>query len=156
MARAVAGAKKTPFAATGGFGGMACEPGRLANTDAASRALTLTLPADPAARRRVLAVVTPERGLLEVYSPYDDGTEAGDLTIPSTVISWAEARTRDRFAANTDLLTGLRPGRTEPEVLFLEAGRYRFALLDGIDADLLRTNRRAVTATAGCSFDWTP
>lgn len=158
LAQAVAGAKKVRFpAAVAGIGGMDCSPATLRGTDPASRAFTLTLPADAAARRHVLAVVTPERGLLEIYSPYEgDAAEAGDLLLPSQAISWAKARTQNRFAVSTDDLDGLRPGATTPEVLFLEPGRYRFALINGMDAALLKANGTAVKVTAACSVDWAP
>lgn len=112
LARAVAGAKKAPFpAGVAGIGGMTCSPGTLSGTSPESRALTLTLPADAAARRHVLAVVTPERGLLGIYSPYDNAAaKAGDLIVPSQAISWSKARTQHRFAVGTDDLDGLRRG----------------------------------------------
>lgn len=158
LTRAVAGANKLPFpAGVAAIGGMTCSPGTLSGSDPASRTFTVTLPADMAARRHVLAVVTPERGLLEIYSPYDDdAAEAGDLLVPSRAISWAKARTQTRFAVSTDDVDGLRRGRTMPEVLFLEPGRYRFALVNGIDAGLLTSNRTAVKVTAACSVDWAP
>lgn len=160
LARAVAGAKKAPFpAGVAGIGGMTCSPGTLSGTSPASRALTLTLtlPADAAARCHVLAVVTPERGLLEIFSPYDDAAaEAGDLIVPSQAISWSKARTQHRFAVGTDDLDGLRRDQTMPEVLLLEPGRYRFALVNGIDAALLKSSRTEVKVTAACSVDWAP
>jgi len=158
LAKAVARAKKMPFpTGVAGIGGMDCSPATLRGTDPASRAFTLTLPADASARRHVLAVVTPDRGLLEIYTPYDaDAAEAGDLLIPSQAISWAKARTQNRFAVDTDDLDGLRPGATKPEVLFLEPGRYRFALINGMDAALLKANGTSVKVIAACSVDWAP
>lgn len=153
---AVAGAKKRPFTATGDFGGMTCSPGRISGTDSSTRALTLTLPKDQASRHHALAVVTPERGLLELYSPYGDASESEDIVVPSHAISWSEAREQNIFVTNTDKLDGLRPGSDAPEVLFLEPGRYRFALVNGIDAALLRANGTPLKVTAACSFDWTP
>ncbi|MET3723019.1 hypothetical protein [Sphingomonas trueperi] len=156
--KAVAGAKKMPFpTGVAGIGGMDCSPATLRGTDPASRAFTLTLPADASARRHVIAVVTPERGLLGIYAPYDaDAVEAGDLLIPSQAISWAKARTQNRFAVDTDDLDGLRPGATKPEALFLEPGRYRFALINGMDAALLKANGTSVKVIAACSVDWAP
>nr|WP_315382293.1 hypothetical protein [uncultured Sphingomonas sp.] len=158
LAQAVAGAKKAPFpAGVTGIGGMDCSPATLVGTTPATRAFTLTLPADASARRHVLAAVTPERGLLEIYSPYEaDAAEAGDLLIPSQAISWAKARTQNRFAVSTDDLDGLRPGGARPEALFVEPGRYRFALINGMDAALLKTNGTAVKVIAACSVDWAP
>jgi hypothetical protein len=156
LAQAVAGARKIPFRAKGDIGGMTCSPATISGKDAASRALTLTLPENAETRAHVLAVVTPERGLLEIYSPYDGAAEADDLVIPSQTIAWAKARTRNVFTTNTDQLDGLRPGRDAPEPLFLEAGRYRFALVSGIDAALLKANGAQVEVMAACSFDWTP
>jgi len=158
LTRAIAGEKKLPFpAGVAGIGGMICTPETMSGTSPATRAFTLTLPEDAAARRHVLAVVTPERGLLEIYTPYDDDSaETGDLIIPSDVIAWSNARTQNRFAINTDDLDGLRRERTMPEVLFLEPGRYRFALVNGIDAALLKSNGTAVKVTAACSVDWAP
>ncbi|WP_157080495.1 hypothetical protein [Methylobacterium variabile] len=156
LTRAVAGEKKVAFGASGGFGEMDCSPPTISGADAASRTLTLTLPEEPAARRRVLAVVTPERGLLEIYSPYADASESEDIMVPSHATSWSKARTRRRFTVSSDTLDGLRPRSGKPEVLFLEAGRYRFALLNGIDAALLKANGTKVNVEAACSFDWTP
>lgn len=156
LKQAVAGAKKVPSQASGDLGGMTCSPSRIAGTDAASRALTLTLPPEAAARRHVLAVVTPERGLLEIYSPYGDESESEDIVVPSRTISWSKARTQNVFATDTDALDGLRPGRDTPEVLFLEAGRYRFALVNSIDPGLLKSNGTPLKVFAACSFDWTP
>ncbi|WP_419826452.1 hypothetical protein [Sphingomonas sp.] len=154
----MAGEEKVRFPAwVGGIGGMSCSLHTLSGTNSASRVLTLTLPAELAARRHVLAVVTPERGLLEIYSPYDDdAAEAGDLLVPSEILSWSKARAQSRFTVSTDDLDGLRPGLNTPEVLFLESGRYRFALVNGIDAALLKTNGAAVRVTAACSVDWAP
>ncbi len=158
LAKAVVGAKKVPFPpGVAGIGGMDCSPATLRGTDPASRAFTLTLPADASARRHVLVVVTPERGLLEIYTPYEaDAAEAGDLLIPSQAISWAKARTQNRFAVDTDDLDGLRPGASKSEALFLEPGRYRFALINGMDAALLKANGTSVMVTAACSVDWAP
>jgi hypothetical protein len=156
LTRAVAGEKKVAFAAKGAVGGMACAPAAISGRTAASRALTLTLPQDAEARAHVLAVVTPERGLLEIYSPDHGSAEAEDLIVPSDTISWSKARTQHRFATTAEALDGLRPGSDTPETLFLEAGRYRFALVNGIDAELLRANGSAVKVEAACSFDWTP
>lgn len=158
LTEAVAGAKKRPFpAGVPGIGGMACSLATLRGSSPASRAFQLTLPADQVARKHVLVVVTPERGLLELYSPYDgDTVEADDILLPSQALSWAKARTRHRFAVNTDDLDGLRRGRTTAEAIFLEPGRYRFALVNGIDAALLRANRARVQVTAACSVDWAP
>lgn len=156
LKQAIAGAKKVPFSASGAMGGMTCSPARIDGTDAGSRVLTLTLPPEAAARRHVLAVVTPERGLLEIYSPYADESESEDIVVPSRTISWSKARTQNVFATNTDALDGLRPGRDTPEILFLEAGRYRFALVNSIDPGLLKANGTPLEVTAACSFDWTP
>lgn len=156
LARAMAGVKKVPFRTKGDFGGMTCSPGTISGTSAASRALTLTLPRNAAARAHVLAVVTPERGLLEIYSPDDSAAEAEDIIVPSQTISWFKARTHHSFATSADELDGLRPGRDTPEPLFLEAGRYRFALVNGIDGALLRANGANVKVKAACSFNWTP
>jgi hypothetical protein len=156
LGRAVAGAKKVPFRGTGPFGGMTCSPTRISGKTAASRALTLTLPAAATMRRHVLAVVTPERGLMELYTPYDEAGEAEDLVIPSRAISWVKARTRSVFVTSADALDGLRSGATLPEALFVEPGRYRFALVNGVDAKLLAANGRKVKVWAACSFDWTP
>lgn len=156
LTQAVAGAKKLPFTANGDMGGMTCSPDSISGTDAASRTLTLTLPEKAAARRHVLAVVTPERGLLEIYSPYGDDSESEDIVVPSRTISWSLARTRNVFATNADKLDGLRPGSDTPEVLFLEAGRYRFALVNSIDPELLRSNGQTLKVVAACSFDWVP
>jgi len=156
LTKAVTGARKVAFAGKGDFGGMTCSPGKISGTSAASRALVLTLPAAKAARAHVLAVVTPERGLLEIYAPYGGGEEAGDMVIPSQAISWAKAKDQARFVTSTDALDGLRAGRDTPEALFLEGGRYRFALVNGVDAELLKANGTTVKVTAACSFDWTP
>ena len=80
----------------------------------------------------------------------------GDLAIPSDVFSWARARTQARFAARTSELDGLRRGADRPEALFLDPGRYRFALVDGVDAELLAANRTPVEVYAACAFDRTP
>ncbi|SOB86462.1 hypothetical protein SAMN06297144_1567 [Sphingomonas guangdongensis] len=106
-------------------------------------------------RRHALAVVTPTRGLLDVYSPYNEETEEGDLLLPSDVISWSRARKQARFVVRADDLYALRRGADAPEVLFLEEGRYRFALVNSIHPDLLRANRAAVEVFAACSVDWT-
>ena len=51
LARAVAGAKKVaPPTGVAGIGDLICSPGTLSGTSPASRALTLTLPANAAAR----------------------------------------------------------------------------------------------------------
>lgn len=152
LAAAVAGRPERAPPPAGAFG-MACAPARVTSR---APAMTIELPADPALRRNVLAVVTPERGLLEIYSPYGDETEAEDVLVPSDLISWAEARTRRRFALGAHELQGLRRGAEDTEPVFIEAGRYRFALVNGIDARLLAANGSAVRVIAGCSFSWTP
>jgi hypothetical protein len=129
--------------------GMTCAP---REPIASTSALSLDLPADPADRRHVLAVVTPERGLLELYSPSD--AESEDLILPSDVISWGKARGQARFAMSAYELYGLRRGSDQPEPLFIEPGRYRFVLVNGIDASLLKVNGTPVRLFAGCSYDW--
>jgi hypothetical protein len=96
------------------------------------------LPKSTDVRRHVRAVVTPKRGLLEIYSPYGDETESEDLVLPSMTITWAKARTERRFSTSSDALSGLRRGSDTPEALFIELGRYRFVLVNGIDVELLR------------------
>jgi hypothetical protein len=152
LTEAVAGRRGGAAPPAGGFG-MSCSPPAI-RTSAPD--LVLELPAAPDQRRHVLAVVTPTRGLLEVYSPYDDETEAGDLLLPSDVITWGKARTQARFAVRASSLDGLRRGGDTPEALFIEEGRYRFALVNSIDVGLLKSNREAVKVFAACSFDWTP
>lgn len=153
FAAAVAKVKGRPSTDSASFGGMACAPDAI-NGD--PRALTLTLPESAEARRHVLAVVTPQRGLLEIYSPYGDETEPENLILPSMTITWAKVRAERRFSTSSDALSGLRPGSDTPEPLFIEPGRYRFALVNGIDAELLKANRPSVVVYAACSLDWTP
>ena len=152
VAAALAGRHSDGSPPSGAFG-MRCNPARIATT---SPDLVLELPSPVEQRRHVLAVVTPERGLLEIYSPYGDDAEEGDLTLPSDVISWARARTQARFTVQASELDGLRPGAEQPEALFLEAGRYRFVLVNGIDAELLAANGTPVSVFAACAFDWKP
>lgn len=155
--RAAAGEKKVPFTGSGGFGGMECSPQVISGRSAASRALTLTLPKSLDARRHALVVVAPERGLLTVYQPYDDMVEPSDIIIPSQVITWFKAKSQNRFASSAEALDGLRPHSETPQILFLEAGRYRFALTKGIDALTPRAGHpNTVKVIAACSFDWTP
>lgn len=156
LRRALAGERKGAFTVDDAFGGMACTPRALGGVSAATRRLTLTLPEREADRAHVLAVVTPERGVLEVYAPYHGETEDGDLIVPSQAISWAKAREQRSFATSTDALDGLRPNSDTPKALFIEPGRYRFVLANGIDAELLKANGTAPRALAGCSFDWQP
>lgn len=153
---ALAARKSIMMTDTSSFGGMSCSPATPRGNVSATRGLTLTLPERESDRVHVLAVVTPGRGVLEIYSPYDDDTEAGDLIVPSQAISWAKARGQRSFATSTDALDGLRPGSDTPEALFIEPGRYRFVLANGIDAALQKANGTAPAALAGCSFDWQP
>lgn len=156
LARAVAGEKKVPFTGKGGFGGMICAPEVFAQNPSKPQPITLTLPASVDARRRALVVVTPERGLLEIYTAYDGSLESVDLLIPSQEISWAKAFSQSRFATRVSALDGLRRGSGTPEALFIEAGRYRFALINGTDPKLLKSIGSPVKVTAACSFDMTP
>lgn len=152
FASAVAGRRGGPPPPAGNFG-MTCAPPAIRT---GAPAMVLTLPARAADRRHVLAVVTPTRGLLELYTPYGAEVEEEDLLLPSDVISWAKTRYRSRFAVRASELDGLRPGGEAPEALFIEAGRYRFALVNGIDPGVLRAGRAGVTVYAACSVDWTP
>lgn len=153
FATAVTGRKRTPPPPAGNSG-MDCEPERIS---AGARDLTLELPTERSARDHVLAVVTPERGLLQIYTPYEnDVAEEEDLLLPSDVIKWSLARDQSRFAVDAASLTGLRRGAEEPEALFIEKGRYRFALVNSISPELHTTNGTRVKVFAACSFDWTP
>lgn len=91
-----------------------------------------------------------------MYSPYNDETEEGDLLLPSDVITWQKARSQAKFPVQASSLYALRPGATQPEVLFLEKGRYPFALVNSIDPGLLKANNDTVKVFAACSLDWTP
>lgn len=156
LSRAVAGEKKVPFTTSDAFGGMTCSPEKISGATAASRTFTLTLPVSAAVRAYVLAVVTPERGLLEIYSPYNGPDDGEDVVVPSQVISWSKARHDQRFRTSSDALDALRPGTITPEPLFIEAGRYRFALVNSLDATVLRANGMRLRVEAACSFDWIP
>ena len=118
--------------------------------------LTIDLPADAAARRNVFAVITPERGLQVIYEPYGDDVEASDLVIPDAGLSWERARTTSHFAVRTDALDAVRPGGDQPFGVFLEAGIYQFALINGTDRALLDANRTPFRVVAGCAVAWTP
>lgn len=133
--------------------GMTCTPARL-SPDRPD--LSIDLPTDLAARRNVLAVITPERGLQVIYEPYSDAVEAGDLVIPDHNLSWERARANSHFAVRTDALDAVRPGGDEPFGVFLEPGVYQFALINGTDRALLDANRTAFRVVAGCTVAWTP
>jgi hypothetical protein len=133
--------------------GMTCSPARLTSGKAQ---LTITLPQAPAARQHAFAVITPTGQLYEIYSPYTDDVEQGDIIIPSDIISWQEARTRNifTFAAADLIATGL--GKTAPAQVFQEAGLYKFALVSSVQKDLIAVSDTPgqVTVFAGCLVDW--
>lgn len=152
FARAIAGARGVAPSDKAAFG-IACVPSVVS---AAAPDLSIRLPSDAAQRRHVFAVVTPERGLLEIYSPYGDDVETEELTVPSDVIAWTIADEQARFDVKAYELTALRRDADQPEALFIEPGRYRFALVSGIDAGLAKANGQPLVVHAGCTVDWRP
>lgn len=150
-ARGAASATRVP--APTGFG-MACTP----RVSAARPVLTITLPQSLAARRHVLAVISPSGQLYELYSPYSADVEIADILIPSDEISWQKARTRARFSLPALALMATRQGQRTPTQLFTEKGRYQFALVSAIQKDLIAVSDtpNRVTIYAGCVIQWTP
>lgn len=133
--------------------GMTCSPARLTSGKAQ---LTITLPQAPAARQHAFAVITPTGQLYEIYSPYTRDVEQADIIIPSDIISWQKARSRNifTFAAADLMATGL--GKTVPTQVFQEAGLYKFALVSSIQKDLIAVSDTPgqVKVFAGCLVDW--
>lgn len=134
--------------------GMACTP-RLSS---AAPKLVITLPASPALRRHVFAVISPDGRLHEIYTPYSDEVETADIIIPSETISWQKARSRSRFTLSASELTALSPGKQTPERVFTAKGSYKFALVSAIQRDLIAVSDTPgrITVHAGCIIDWTP
>ncbi len=112
--------------------------------------VSITLPNDPALRKHVLAVVTPGGKLYELYSPYGDDVASGDILPPSDAITWEAARTQSQFDFTIDTLSGLEPGQTQPFAIFVADGVYEFALVTGIDKNLLALSPKSFQAFAGC------
>jgi hypothetical protein len=133
--------------------GMTCSPARLKSGKAQ---LTITLPQAPAARQHAFAVITPTGQLYEIYSPYTNDVEQADIIIPSEIISWQKAQTRNifTFAAADLMATGL--GKTAPAQVFQEAGLYKFALVSSIQKDLIAVSDTPgqVRVFAGCLVEW--
>jgi hypothetical protein len=133
--------------------GMTCSPARLTSGKAQ---LTITLPQAPAARQHAFAVITPTGQLYEIYSPYTRDVEQADIIIPSDIISWQKARSRNifTFAAADLMATGL--GKTVPTQVFQEAGLYKFALVSSIQKDLIAVSETPgqVRVFAGCLVEW--
>jgi hypothetical protein len=133
--------------------GMTCNPNRLTSGKAQ---LTITLPQALTARQHAFAVITPTGQLYEIYSPYTPDVEQADIIIPSDIISWQKARTRNifTFAAADLMATGL--GKTVPAQVFQEAGLYKFALVSSIQKDLIAVSDTPgqVRVFAGCLVEW--
>jgi hypothetical protein len=134
--------------------GMACTP-RLSS---AQPKLVIDLPSPAAQRRHVFAVISPDGRLYEIYTPYSDDVETADIIIPSETISWQKARSRSRFTLSASELTALSPGKQTPERVFTAKGRYKFALVNSIQKDLIAVSDTPgrITVHAGCIIDWTP
>jgi hypothetical protein len=135
--------------------GMACTPAAISS---GAPSLTIKLPADVAARRHPFAVLTPGGKLYEIYTPYGDDTESGDLLVPSDAISWELARNRADFAITAADLSAMELGKDQPMGVFVEAGIYQFALVNMIDKGLLSGpgGPGRVRAFAGCTVRWMP
>lgn len=133
--------------------GMKCTPSRIASGKVK---LTIALPQAPAARRHAFAVITPAGQLYELYSPYSDDVEVGDIIIPSEIISWQKARTRAVFSFAAADLMASAPKQNVPIQVFQEAGLYKFALVSSIQKDLIAVSDTPgqVKIFAGCVIDW--
>ena len=133
--------------------GMTCTPSRIASGKAK---LTITLPQALSARRHVFAVITPAGQLYELYSPYPDDVEAGDIIIPSETISWQKARTRAVFSFAAADLMASAPKQNVPTQVFQEAGLYKFAVVSSIQKELIAVSDTPgqVKIFAGCLIDW--
>jgi hypothetical protein len=133
--------------------GMTCTPARLTS---GKTQLTITLPQALAARQHAFAVITPTGQLYEIYSPYTRDVEQADIIIPSDIMSWQKARSRNifTFAAADLMATGL--GKTVPTQVFQEAGLYKFALVSAIQKDLIAVSDTPgqVKVFAGCLIEW--
>lgn len=152
--RALSGGHSSTADVVATRGGISCSPATIRSL---APDLTLTLPADAAARDHPLIVVTPERGWMSIYQP-DNGAagDGEDVIQPSDVIIWPIARDRARFAFRAEELGGLGLRDAAPAAAFLEAGRYVFALVTGTDAELMALDGKRPRVLASCAFDWTP
>jgi hypothetical protein len=114
--------------------------------------LSITLPDSLALRKHVFAVITPGGKLYEIYSPYGEDVESDDLLLPSFAITWEAARTQTRFNFTIDNLSGLERGQDAPFGIFIADGVYEFALVSGIDKELLALSptNKSFRAFAGC------
>ena len=152
--QALSGGRPTTAGVVATRGGMTCSPAAIRSL---APDLTLTLPADAATRAHPLIVVTPERGWMSIYQP-DDGAagDGEDVIQPSDLITWPTARDRTRFAFRAEELDGLGPRDDAPAAVFLEGGRYVFALVTGTDAELMALDGKRPRVLAACAFDWSP
>ncbi len=152
---AINGSTVAPATPTEAAFDMTCTPGAISS---GAPSLTITLPADVAARRHPFAVLTPGGKLYEIYTPYGAETESGDLLVASDAISWELARNRAEFAITAPQLSAMEMGKDQPMGVFVEAGIYQFALVNTIDRGLLTGPGGAgrVRAFAGCTVRWTP
>ena len=100
--------------------------------------------------------MTPDGSLRIIYISYGIDTDPEDLIIPSRAIDWESVRSRNDFAIDVNKFDALRQGKNAPELLFQQAGVYQFALLNGIDRELLAMNGAAFWVIAGCAVQWQP
>lgn len=133
--------------------GITCSPAVLSRHTANLR---MILPASFAARKSALAVLTPDGNLRIVYIPYGPDTESVELVIPSRSIDWEQARSRRDFVVDVERFEALRPDKNIPEPLFRQVGIYQFALIKGIDRDLLEVIGRPFQIIAGCVVRYQP
>lgn len=133
--------------------GLVCNP---ADLDPDTSTFRIVLPAAPADRKGVLAALTPDGSLRIIYISYGIDTDPEDLIIPSRSIDWERVRTRNDFVADAGEFEALHPDKDRPEPLFRQAGVYQFALVNGIDRELLEVNGAAFWVKAGCVVRWQP
>ena len=133
--------------------GIECNPARISR---AASNFRIVLPNRAAERKGAFAVIVPDGSLRIVYFAYggDVGTE--DIIIPSKIIDWESARTRNIFDVDAKQFDSLRPGKEVPEHLFGNAGIYQFAVVNAVDRSLLAVNKTAFRVVAGCVVEWHP
>lgn len=131
--------------------GLVCNPATLDRKST----FRLVLPAVPADRKGVLAVLTPDGSLLTIYTSYSIDTDPEDLIIPSRSIDWELVRVRNDFVVDVKTFDALREDKEASELLFKEPGIYQFALLNG-DRELLENDGAALWVVAGCVVRYQP
>ncbi|MBW8754445.1 MAG: hypothetical protein JF595_09880 [Sphingomonadales bacterium] len=133
--------------------GLICSPATLDRKSS----FHLVLPAEPTARKGVLAALTPDGSLRIIYESYGfDNNDTEDLVVPSKAIDWESVRSRNEFTIDVNKFDAFREDKYVSEPLFQQPGIYQFALLNSTDRLLLDANGAALWVIAGCVVRYQP